>query len=155
MLTALNWIRTHPRLIIEYLMILAMVVLAGTVFSLKLHAAHQDLTIATTADTLKSTQDTLRVAAVDNAAQDVAIKALHDLQQKNDQQIQSLQGDVQNNAKVSDGVRAKVKTLEINNAAAKQIIDSTVPPQLGCVLDRNCPAATPAHADSSGRPETE
>ena len=135
------WVFGHVRLIIEYALIAAMVVLAGLYVSQRIHGLELDTKVQQLAGEAKLADGTIKVLAKANVDQDQAIDRLRELRAKDSQQIQSLQKDFKKTDRASLQVKAKLSELEKTNVQAKSLLDTAVPDAVGCVLDgTTCPA---------------
>ena len=136
-----SWALGHVRLLIEYLMIAAMVVLAGLYVAQRIHSLQLDTQVQKLAGDAQLAHGTIKVLAQANVDQDAAIASLKELRARDSKQIQSLQKDFKKTDAASLQVKAKLAALEKTNAQAKSLLDTAVPDAVGCVLDgRACPA---------------
>jgi uncharacterized membrane protein affecting hemolysin expression len=150
---ALAWFTGHARLVIEYILIGLLVSVSGYALWQWGHSHQQDTQIATLAGSLNtlsatSTQ-TINSLVQSNADQDAAIASLKDLREKDAKAIAGLQKDVVHAAVSRESVSKKLELLEKNNAQAKKLLDTAVPADTSCVLDRR-PCPTPSgHEDGN------
>lgn len=136
------WLAGKARLIIEYVLIIALIVLGvyGTV------AYYRTKTLTDTtlslSEKLGGLSGTLDKQVQANADQDKAIADLARLRQIDSQALDGLHHELDKADAKGDAVQQKLRQLEKTNAAAKTLLDTAVPPALGCVLDGTpCPDA--------------
>jgi len=135
------WAFGHVRLIIEYAMIAAMVVLAGLYVAQRIHGLQLDTQVQKLTGDYAMADGTIKVLARANVDQDQAIASLKELRARDSKQIQSLQKDFKKTDAASLQVKAKLAALEKTNVQAKSLLDTAVPDAVGCVLDGTpCPA---------------
>lgn len=147
---AMGWLGGHARLAIEYVLIALLVSVSGFALWQWGHAQQQDQERAVLASKVAEANGTINNLVLDNRAQDDAIAALRDLRAKDAKAIAGLQKDIVHADRRSLSVKTKLDQLEMNNARAKTLLDTAVPPDTGCVLDdRPCPRSEPSHASSS------
>jgi hypothetical protein len=147
---AVSWVTGNVRLLIEYALIAAIVVLAVMTLSAKYHGLVLDKQVSDLQGKAQGQQNTIDGLVAYNATQDQAISQLQDLREKDTRTIQGLQGDLKSQRLSARTVSAKIDELEKNNARAKALMDVAVAPDIGCVLDGTaCPAragsANPSH----------
>lgn len=136
-----GWAFGHIRLIIEYAMIAAMVMLAGLYVAQRIHGLQLDTQVQKLTGDVQMADGTIKVLADTNVEQDRAIAGLKELRAKDSKQIQSLQKDFKKTDRASLQVKAKLSALEKTNVQAKSLLDTAVPDAVGCVLDgTTCPA---------------
>lgn len=140
--SAWSFLAGKSRLIIEYALILVIIVLGvyGTVAYYR--------TRALTASTLDLSERLGRVSGtldqqVDaNRVQDDAIAELKRLREIDSQAIAGLNNEIDKADTKGQTLRDKVRQLEKTNADAKALLDTAVPPAVGCVLDDTpCPGS--------------
>ncbi|NII53574.1 hypothetical protein [Luteibacter sp. SG786] len=139
---ALGWLTGNVRLIIEYVLILAIIVLGvyGTVAYFRTRSL-TDTTI-TLSEKLGKVSGTLDQQVSANADQDKAIAELKRLREIDSQALNGLHDELDKADTKGQALRDKVRQLEKTNADAKALLDTAVPPTLGCVLDgRPCPGS--------------
>lgn len=135
------WVFSHVRLVIEYVMIAAMVALAGLYVAQRIHGLQLDTQVQKLAGDAKLADGTIKVLAQANVDQDTAIAGLKELRARDSRQIQSLQKDFKKTDAASMQVKAKLAALEKTNVQAKSLLDTAVPDVARCVLDGTpCPA---------------
>lgn len=149
---AWSFLRDKARLIIEYGLILLVIVLGvyGTVAYFRTRA----LTESTLqlSERLGSVKGTLDQQVTVNADQDKAITELKRLREIDSQALDGLHIELDKADTKGDDLRAKIRQLEKTNADAKALLDTAVPPAVGCVLDdRPCPGAD-SHNPNGGGP---
>lgn len=142
------------RLYIEYALIAAMVALAG--FSLSSWIQRRELSqkLDTTNAKVGTLSESLSQQVTINNQQEGAINQLRKLRKVDSDAIQGLQSALQSNASNNQAILNKLQQLEKNNAQAKALLDTPVPPDLACVLDgrQDCTADAPRdHAHRSPR----
>ncbi len=136
-----GWVFGHVRLIIEYAMIAAMVILAGLYVAQRIHGLQLDTEVQKLTNHSKLADGTIKVLADANVEQDRSIARLKELRAKDSRQIQSLQKDFKKTDRASLQIKAKLSELEKTNVQAKSLLDTAVPDTVGCVLDgTTCPA---------------
>ncbi|HEY4292072.1 hypothetical protein [Luteibacter sp.] len=89
----------------------------------------------------------LKAAVAANKDQDTAIAELKRLQGIDSKALNDLQGELSKADTKAATVRQKIAELEKSNADAKALLDTAVPPALGCVLD-----GTPCSGPPGGHP---
>ena len=147
---AMGWLGGHVRLAIEYALIALLVSVSGFALWQWGHSQQQDKERAELASKVAAANGTIDGLVQDNRAQDQAINALRELRAKDAKAITGLQRDITHADRRSLSVKTKLDQLERNNARAKTLLDTAVPPDTGCVLDgRACPGGEPPHASSS------
>jgi len=140
--TFFAWVFSHVRLVIEYLMIVALVALAGLYVAQRIHALQLDTQVQKLQNDSALADGTIKVLASANVEQDAAIASLKELRARDSRQIQSLQKDFKKTDAASMQVKAKLVELEKTNVQAKSLLDTAVPDVARCVLDGTpCPAA--------------
>lgn len=145
-----GWATAHVRLAIEYVILVAVIVLASFAWYYRVHSAQQDTEIARLGGSLSAASATIDAQAQTNREQDEAIGQLRDLRDRDNDAILGLQLDLTTAGKKQAEVRTKLSQLEANNARAKALLDLVVPPDVGCVLDRRpCPTAQSDDANRS------
>lgn len=153
---AVSWVTGHARLIIEYMLIACVVALGVAILYGRIHLAQQDTQLAKQAGKLAEVSqqldgatDTIKAQVAVNKAQQEALDKLDRLRDADSTAIAGLQHDVKLvNAKRAE-LRSKLDQLEKNNAKAKALLDTPVPPSLGCLLDdAPCPAASTGHHEN-------
>lgn len=138
---AFSWLLGHVRLAIEYALLGGFVVLGAYALWQRTHSAEQDTQILNLSDKLTSSTKVINGLVEANADQDKAISDLRDLRARDADAILGLQKDIAHADARNLSVRAKLAELEKNNARAKELLDTAVPPDVGCVLDGSvCPA---------------
>lgn len=78
----------------------------------------------------------LGAAIQSNKDQDAAITELRRLRDIDSQALDGLHTELAKAGSRGDDLRARVRELERTNADAKALLDTAVPPELGCLLDR-------------------
>lgn len=145
------WLAGKARLIIEYALIIALIVLGvyGTV------AYHRTKTLTDTtlslSEKLGGLSGTLDKQVQANADQDKAIADLARLRQIDSQALDGLHQELDKADAKGDAVQQKLRQLERTNAAAKTLLDTAVPPALGCVLDGTPCPDTGGHDPNGGQ----
>jgi len=130
------------RLIIEYALILAVVVLG--VYGAMAYYRTKALTESTLSlsERLGTVSGTLDQQVKANADQDKAIADLARLRKIDSQALEDLHHELDKADTKGQALRDKLRQLEKTNADAKALLDTAVPPAVGCVLDDTpCPAA--------------
>lgn len=147
---AIGWLGGHVRLAIEYALIALLVSVSGFALWQWGHSQQQDKERAELASKVAAANGIIGSLVQDNHAQDQAIAALRELRAKDAKAITGLQRDNAHADRRSLSFKMKLDQLERNNARAKTLLDTAVPPDTGCVLDgRTCPGSEPPHASSS------
>jgi Tfp pilus assembly protein PilN len=150
----INWFKTKvsgkARLIIEYLLLGFLVAVAGY----SVNSTLQIRSLLKSNDLLLTKQgqmqgDLDKVVDV-NKGQQEAIDRLKGLRETDASALSGLRIALENNGTKTANVAAKVSQLEKNNAEAKQVMDTSVPRDLGCVREGpECP--TPSNrSDKNG-----
>jgi cell division protein FtsL len=135
-------VKDKARLIIEYVLILIVIVLG--VYGTVAYFRTKSLTTTTLSlsEKLGGLSGTLDQQVRANADQDRAIADLARLRRIDSQALEGLHNELDKADTKGDALRQKVRQLEKTNAAAKTLLDTAVPPALGCVLDGTpCPDA--------------
>ncbi|URL59610.1 hypothetical protein IM816_05805 [Luteibacter flocculans] len=130
------------RLIIEYALILAVVVLG--VYGAMAYYRTKALTESTLSlsERLGTVSGTLDQQVKANADQDKAIADLARLRNIDSQALEDLHHELDKADTKGQALRDKLRQLEKTNADAKALLDTAVPPAVGCVLDDTpCPTA--------------
>lgn len=147
------------RLIIEYSLIAAFVALAG--WSVATWWINRDTVKGLTTQVtdlsgqLGGVSHDLAVQVQANKDQDDAIAELKRLRAIDSKALGELQGELAKADTKGDTVRRKLAELEKSNADAKALLDTAVPPALGCVLDGTpCPGAGGNDPNSGGHGQT-
>lgn len=148
--SAITLLSGKARLIIEYALILLVVVLGvyGTVAYFRTRA----LTESTLdlSQRLGKVSGTLDQQVDANKDQDKAIAELKRLREIDSQALDGLHHELDKADTKGQALRDKVRQLEKTNADAKVLLDTAVPPAVGCVLDdRPCPG-TSGHEPNGG-----
>jgi hypothetical protein len=153
--SAWSFVTSKARLILEYGLIVAVVALGGWSVATwwQNRATVQGLTNSVTdlSGRLGGVSADLKTAVAANRDQDDAIAELKRLRAIDSQALGELQGELAKADTKAATVRQKIAELEKTNADAKALLDTAVPPALGCVLDGTpCPGAAADHPDSGG-----
>ncbi|MET4675912.1 MULTISPECIES: hypothetical protein [unclassified Luteibacter] len=139
-------ITSKARLIIEYGLIAAVVALAGwtlaTWWTNRQTVASLTSSLTDVSGRVGGLTHDLSQQVQANKDQDDAIAELKRLRTIDSQALGELQGELAKADTKGDTVRRKLAELEKSNADAKALLDTAVPPALGCVLDGTpCPGA--------------
>ena len=141
--TAISFVPSNARLIIEYVLIALAVAGAATAIALWYRTNY-----------LEACNDELRKRVVNveaiNEAQD---KTISDLQALRQQDAAAMAGLVTDYAKLSKSdatARKKLSKLEKQNANVRDYLDQPLPPELVCMLNNSCTAAQASGAGSQG-----
>lgn len=152
--SALALLTGKSRLIIEYVLILVIIVLG--VYGTVAYFRTQQLTASTLdlSQQLGKVSGTLDQQVDANVQQDKAIADLKRLREIDSKALGDLHNELDKADSKGQALRDKVRQLEKTNADAKALLDTAVPPAVGCVLDDTpCPGARRDQPDSSpGRP---
>lgn len=139
---AIAWVTGNVRLVIEYALLAALVVVGGLAVSEKIHGLVLDKQVSDLQGQTGKQQDTINNLVDANGQQQQAIGQLQDMRDKDSHTIVGLQSDLKMFRVSAKSVSDKVSELEKNNARAKALMDVAVAPDIGCVLDGTpCPAA--------------
>ncbi|MGE7137929.1 hypothetical protein ACQKIE_09910 [Luteibacter sp. NPDC031894] len=146
------FVTSKARLILEYGLIVAVVALGSWSVATwwQNRATVQGLTERVTdlSGRLTGVSKDLGTAVAANKDQDDAIAELKRLRSIDSQALNELQGELAKADTKAATVRQKIAELEKTNADAKALLDTAVPPALGCVLDgAPCPGAAGANPD--------
>lgn len=139
---ALGWLAGNVRLLIEYALILAIIVLGvyGTVAYFRTKSLTD--TTMTLSEKLGKVSGKLDQQVSANADQDKAIAELKRLREIDSQALDGLHNELDKADTKGQALRDKVRQLEKTNADAKALLDTAVPASVGCVLDDTpCPGA--------------
>jgi len=128
-------VTSKARLIIEYVLILVVIVMG--VYCTVSYFRTKSLTASTLdlSNKLGSVSTTLDQQVSANADQDKAISDLRRLRELDSKALGGLSDELAKADTKGDTLRQKVRQLEKTNADAKALLDTAVPPALGCVLD--------------------
>ena len=142
--SAWTFLKSKARLIIEYGLIAAFVALAG--WSVATWWINRDTVASLSASVtdlsgqLGGVTHDLNAQVEANRDQDKAIAELKRLRAIDSKALSELQGELSKADAKGDNVRRKVAELEKSNADAKALLDTAVPPSVGCLLDGTpCP----------------
>lgn len=140
--SAFSWVTGNARLVIEYALLAALVVVGVIAMTAKMHGLVLDKQISDMQGKVDTQQGTINNLVDANTQQQQAIGQLQDMRDKDSHTIVGLQGDLKLFRVSAKSVSDKVSELEKNNARAKALMDVAVAPDIGCVLDGTpCPAA--------------
>ncbi len=140
--SAFSWVTGNARLVIEYALLAALVVVGVIAMTAKMHGLVLDKQISDMQGKVDTQQGTINNLVDANTQQQQAIGQLQDMRDKDSHTIVGLQGDLKMFRVSAKSVSDKVSELEKNNARAKALMDVAVAPDIGCVLDGTpCPAA--------------
>jgi Flp pilus assembly pilin Flp len=132
----------NARLVIEYALLAALVVVGVIAMTAKMHGLVLDKQISEMQSKVDTQQGKISDLVDANHQQQQAIGQLQDMRDKDSHTIVGLQGDLKMFRVSAKSVSDKVSELEKNNARAKALMDVAVAPDIGCVLDGTpCPAA--------------
>ena len=148
--SAWSFVTDRARLIIEYALIVLIIVLGvyGTVAYFRTKSLTEStLDLSQRLGQVKGTLDQ-QVSA--NADQDKAIAELKRLRELDSKALDGLHHELESADTKGEDLRAKIRQLEKTNADAKALLDTAVPPSLGCVLDGTACAGTGGHDTNGG-----
>jgi DNA-directed RNA polymerase subunit F len=153
------WLGGKARLALEYMLLVAFIALAGWSVGTwwQNRATVKSLTenVTDLSGRLTGVSKDLTSAVSANKDQDAAIAELKRLRAIDSQALGELQGELSKADTKAERVRQKIAELEKTNADAKALLDTAVPPALGCVLDGTpCPGAAADHPDGGRHGET-
>lgn len=144
-----GWLTGHARLAIEYVLIAVVVALACTALYTRSKIAQQETKIVSLSSDLQGAANTINQQVAANKDQDAAIAKLNHLRELDGQAIAGLNADLHVIGTNDSAVRNKIAQLEARNAQAKALLDTAVPADVGCVLDRTaCPAGHDTHGSA-------
>lgn len=129
--TAIGFVSSKKRLIIEYALIAVVLSLAAVTFTLWLQKR-------TTDQKLETVQASLTTLEVANQIQDKTIDDLKDLRKRDAHALDGLLSDFKVLAEHDNTVRRKLRNLETTNEAVRDYLNKPVPAELACVLDNTC-----------------
>lgn len=140
--SAWSYLTSKARLIVEYGLILVIIILG--VYGTVAYFRTKSLTASTLdlSQRLGSVKGTLDEQVDANKDQDKAIKELKRLREIDSKALDGLHTELDKADTKGEDLRAKIRQLEKTNADAKALLDTAVPPSVGCVLDGTpCPGA--------------
>jgi ABC-type transporter Mla subunit MlaD len=150
---AMEWVKSRSRLIIEYALIILFMVLG--VYGTFAYFRARDLTktTITLSEKLGTVSNTLDQQVQANKDQDVAIADLARLRQIDSKALEGLHQELDKADTKGETLRQKVRQLEKTNADAKALLDTAVPPALGCLLDGTpCPGGNKPDSGEASPP---
>ena len=141
--TAISFVTSNARLVIEYVLIALAVAGAATAIALWYRTNY-----------LEARNDELRERVVNaeviNEAQDKTISDLQALRQQDAAVMAGLVTDYAKLSKSDATARKKLSELEKQNANVRDYLDQPLPPELACMLNNSCTAAKASGAGSQG-----
>ncbi len=147
--SAWSYLTSKARLIVEYGLILVVIILG--VYGTMAYFRTKSLTESTLdlSQRLGQVKGTLDQQVDTNKDQDKAIAELKRLRDLDSQALDGLHNELDKADTKGQTLRDKVRQLEKTNADAKALLDTAVPPAVGCVLDD-----TPCQGSSGHKPDS-
>lgn len=136
LLKGLAWLQSRARLAIEYVLIIAFIALSTYGVTAYVHGKALERQTADLSKRLGAMKGTLDQQVDANEQQDVAINDLKRLREVDSQALNGLHDELDKAGAQGQALREKVRELERTNEKAKALLDTAVPPELGCLLDR-------------------
>lgn len=148
-------VKSKARLVLEYALITGVVALGAwsvaTWYQNRETVKGLTTTVTDLSGRLGGVAADLKTTVAANKVQDDAIAELKRLRGIDSKALGELQGELAKADTRAATVRQKIAELEKSNADAKALLDTAVPPALGCVLDGTpCPGSAGGHPDGGG-----
>lgn len=143
--TAVGFLTSKFRLVIEYGLIAAVVTLCAVAVSLWGAKKRTELNLATTETRLVRTESRLTTVESVNQAHEETIKDLKTLRGQDAKALDGLLNDYRILAQSDTKVRTRLHNLENSNANVRDYLSLPVPVELRCLLNNTC---TPSNPDS-------
>lgn len=140
--TALSFVADKFRLVIEYVLIGLLITVAGFTLALWLEKSNLQ-------DSVQAMTTKLAGVEINDKVQNETIEQLKDLRLQDAQAISGLLDDYKYLAKHDRDAEARLNDLEKSNATVRAYLDSSIPPELVCLLNNTC-----APSDDSKVPAT-
>ena len=132
--TFAGFVSTKGRLIIEYILIAAVVTMAGAMLALWSVKKHTDAK-------LETVQQRVTVLESENQRQETTIAYLKELRRKDAQALDGLMQDYRILAERDHKVRDRLKELERSNESVRNYLNRPLPAELKCLLNNTCSGA--------------
>lgn len=143
-------IKSKVRLWIEYALIGAVLILLGYATWGWFQRAHLAQEIVQLEGNVREAEARIEAVEDVNRQQDKVINTLRGVSELNDTMLQGLSKDMQSLYGRDQSIRTRLASLERNNEAVREYLNSAVPAPVGCVLDKTC-----AEGDAGDLPATE
>lgn len=141
----MGFVTGKARLVIEYALIAAVVILCGVAVSLWGAKKSTEVTLAKTETRLGVTEGRMTTLESVNQAHEETIKELKDLRGQDAKALDGLLTDYKMLAESDSKVRTRLHSLETSNENVRNYLNLPVPAQLDCLLNDTC---TPADKGS-------
>ena len=132
-------IKSKLRLWIEYALIAAVVILLGYATWGWFQRAYLVQEIVQLEGDVREAETRIGLVEEVNRQQDAVINTLRGVSELNDTMLQGLAADMQSLYGRDQSIRTRLASLERNNEAVREYLDSAVPAPVVCVLDKTCP----------------
>lgn len=156
-MSGIKWISLNPRLVIEYCLIGAVVVMGGFTTALWIKKQQTEIVLADTKTTLEASRGerallTTRLSIQEdvNDKQSDRIESLVKLRTLDSTALTALVTNLKQLAIKDSRVQKKLTELENKNAAVKDYLDQPIPPNLTCLHNDECEKAESGDKDSQG-----
>lgn len=145
----LDFIKAKTRLAIEYLLLALLIAVAAIAVTMWLHKMKTDLALAKTQTELVSVKSRLGDVERTNQIQQETIESLRDMRKRDAEALTGLFLDYKNLSGNHTAVRAKLRELEIKHENVRFYLNSDIPPELKCLLNKTCTPS--AGSDKAGK----
>lgn len=135
---ALSFVKAKTRLAIEYLLLALLIAVAAIAFTMWLHKVKTDLALSKTQTELVSVKSRLGDVERTNQMQQETIESLRDMRKRDAEALTGLFQDYKNLSGNHSAVRAKLRELEIKHENVRFYLNSDIPPELKCLLNKTC-----------------
>lgn len=147
-----KWLTGSFRLVIEYLLIAAVVTLAGVAVALWGAKKKTEIVLSKTETRLGATEGRVTTLESVNEAHEATIKELKDLRGQDAKALDGLLNDYKILAESDSKVRTRLHNLETSNENVRNYLNLPVPAQLDCLLNDTCtPADKGSDKDRAGK----
>lgn len=136
--TAATFLTSKFRLVIEYALIAAVVIIAGVAVALWGAKKKTELVLAQTETRLTTSESRLSTVESVNQANLETINQLTSLRSKDASAIDGLLTDYRSLSNNDTAVRTRLQTLERSNEAVRDYLNQPVPTELACLLNGTC-----------------
>lgn len=138
----LGFFQSKTRLVIEYALIGAIVVIGGFTFSMWLSKEQTEKSLLVAENELLTVQSRLNIVEFSNQQQETTIEELKALRFKDAQVLTGLLVDFKVLAENDDIARQRLATLEKSDETVRAYLNQRIPPNLACLLNDTCEAGT-------------
>lgn len=140
--SALAFVKGRANLVFGYALIAALITLGGFTTALWIKNVNMKTNVSKLETNLLTTKATVATLELAKATQDRTIKDLQDLRIKDSEALTGLQNDVTTIRGQDNRDRNKIKQLENQNEKVYEYLNTTLPPELQCVLNNDCQTGT-------------